>query len=225
VIAMKKGNLLVSLFLIAIINIGIFAVVNDRSDVFWVNYGFLMFAVLFAACTFSFGSKTEKLANKLNIYVVASVFLICEAIAAFVCARFDSAAWALVVHLAVIGLFIIFLYMTLSGNAHVEQQQAQRGMDLQNFKTVLEKFKGVQKNVPYSAPYKKIVEKAFDAVASGQVTGSPEVSGIEREISDAVDELGKAVSAGDEQAIASVCTKIGQLAADRESKLKLRSNF
>ena len=222
---MKKGNLLVSLFLIAILNIGIFVVVNDRSDVFWVNYCFLMFAVLFAACTFSFGSKNEKLASKLNIFMVAIVFLVCEAIAALVCARFDSAAWATVVHLAVIGIFIVFLYATLSGNAHVEQQQEQRGADLINFKSVLESFKGIQKNVPYSAPYKKTIDKAFDAIASGQVTSSPEVAGIERDIADAVNELGKAVTANDEQTIASVCSRIDKLSSERESKLKLRSNF
>lgn len=50
---MKKGNLIVSLVIIILINIGIFAVVDDYSGLFWINYGFVILALLVSTYSMS----------------------------------------------------------------------------------------------------------------------------------------------------------------------------
>lgn len=224
---MKKGNLIVSLIIILLINIGIFVVVDDYSGLFWINYGFVMTALLVSTYFMCFSAKNEKLMEKLNVTAAVCTYLICEIVTGLICSSFDEdhQAVAVVIHLIILGAFIIFFYSTLSANAFIKQQQELRGRELLNFRYVIEKMKNIQRKIPYTAAYKKDIDKAFDSLASGQTSSNAEVEPLEREIIDTIDILNTAVDNNDEQLIISTCSKINQLASERDSKLKLRSNF
>ncbi len=224
---MKKGNLIVSLIIIALINIGIFVAVDDYSGLFWINYGFVMLALLFTAYTVSFPSKDKGIMEKTNVTAAAGIYLVIEILAALICSGLDEdkTALAVIIHLIIIGAFVLFFYFTLQGNSFIKEQQQKRGIELLNFRYVLEQIKLIQQKTPYSAEYKKTVDKTYDALAAAQSSSSTEVEPLEREIIDNIAKLNEAVDRNDSDAIMSVCKNIIRLSSERESKLKLRKNF
>lgn len=224
---MKKGNLMVSLIIIILINIGIFIAADDYSVLFWVNYSFFMTALLASTYIICFFAPKEELMNKMNISISIGLFLTAETIAALLCSFLAAENWGIsvIIHLIILGLFIIIFYSTLSANSFIKQQQEKRKVELMDFKYILEKMKNIQRQVPYSASYKKEIDIAYDSLSSGQTSSSVEVEPIEKEIIAAIDVLNDAVIDKDEQLIVSTCNKLNQLSYERNSKLKLRSNF
>lgn len=224
---MKKGNLIISLIVIALINIGIFVAVDDYSGLFWVNYGFTMLALCFTAYTACFLSKDEKLTPKLNISIAAEIYLIAEIVVSLICSQFDEDYLALVIilHLIVVGAFILFFYITLQNNSFIKSEQQKRTTELLNFRYVLEQMKLIRDKVPYSAGYKKAIDRTYDSLAASQSASSAEVEALEREIIVSINKLNEAVDKQDSDLIEAVCTRINQLSSERDSKLKLRTNF
>lgn len=224
---MRKRSLIVSIIIIALINIGIFVVVNNYSSLFWINYSFTMSAILISAYYICFAFKNEKYMGKLNIMAVVSIYSTCEIIAGLVCSAFDKdhQAVVIVIHLIIVGIFIVFLSSTLSANDFIKNQQKKRECELLNFRYVIEKMKNIQHKIQYTASYKKDIDKAYDSISSGQTSSSPEVEPLEREIITAIDDLNTAVDNNNEQLIISTCDRLNRLCSERNSKLKLRSNF
>lgn len=222
---MKKRSFFVSLAIIAILNIGILVIVDDYSGIFWINYCFIMIALLFTTYKLSFGGSTDDLNNTLNKSIPISLYLIFELIAGLVCSKANSETLVLVVHLAIVGVFIVLYNITISANDAVSVQQDKRKVELRNFKRVIERIKLIQADTPYSAEYKKALDRVYDVLRSGQTESNNEVEPIENEISSSIDELEKAVLENDSQKISTICHDIEKLAVNRNSLLKTRENF
>lgn len=222
---MKKRNLCISLLIIAIINIGIFVVVDDYSSVFWINYCFVMLALLFTTFKLSFGNQACDYNASLNKSIPISLYLVFELAAGLICSNADSEALVLVVHLAIVGAFIVLYNITISTNDAVKVQQEKRKVELHNFKCTIEKIKLIQASVPYSAEYKKAIDRVYDALRSSQTESNDEVKPVENDISSSIDELEKAVSENDIPKISVICHDIEKLAAKRDSILLTRNNF
>ena len=224
---MKKGNIIVSLIIIVLINIGIFVAVDNYSGLFWINYCFVMLALLFTAYTVSFPSKEKGIMEKMNITAAVGVYLISEIIAALIFSKLDEnkTPLALIIHLIVIGAFILFFYFTLQGNSFIKEQQQKRGIELLNFRYVLEQMKLIQQKTPYSAEYKKAIDETYDALSASQSSSSTDVETLEREIIDNIAKLNEAVDKNDSEIIFSICKKIIRISSERDSKLRLRKNF
>ena len=224
---MKKGNLIVSLIIILLINIGIFAIVDDYNAAFWINYGAVMLAFLVAAGYTSFNNSQEKLMAKLNISATIGAYLLSEIIAGLICSAFAdlNPAIVLVLHLFIICAFILIFYSTLSMNSFVKQQQEQRGQELYSFKSAIERIKSIQRKTAYTAPYIKEINKACDSISSGQTSSNAEAEIYEKKIFAKLDILDEAVEKNDEVLIVSTCNELIRLSTERDSIIKLRTNF
>ena len=86
-------------------------------------------------------------------------------------------------------------------------------------------MKNAMSKVAFDAPYKKTVEHAYDALASGQTASSPDVEDVEKSILEAINRLDGVLDAGNEDEITSACREIEKLANERKAKLAVKANF
>ncbi len=165
--------------------------------------------------------------EKMNVTAAVGVYLISEIIAALICSKLDEnkTPLALIIHLIVIGAFILFFYFTLQGNSFIKEQQQKREIELLNFRYVLEQMKLIQQKTPYSAEYKKAIDETYDALSASQSSSNTDVEKLEREIIDNIAKLNEAVDKNDSEIIFSICKKIIRISSERDSKLRLRKNF
>lgn len=195
--------------------------------VFWVNLAFVIAAVVVATLIIVGVAPNGKRMFGMSVTTYAITYLVLDLSYAFKTV-FVPALFArkvALVHVVLLAALLIVVILSKAEDEFISEQQEVRGRELANFKYTLECMKKVQSKVEYGAPYRKIVEHAYDSLASGQTASAPQVEDIEREILDSISELEGVVASKDEAKIKEICDKIEELAADRKAKLASKMNF
>ncbi|MCR4991051.1 MAG: hypothetical protein K6A38_09330 [Lachnospiraceae bacterium] len=201
------------------VNIVLFAVLETYTTVFWISFAFsiIAFALALIFMIFDVGIGEKKQIYAYVLYPVVTLYLIAQIVVAATCsfllknAVFFSFLWQIVI---LVVFLVVYLCMR-KANADVKQQQALRGQDIAIFKSILENAKLAAGKIDYSAPYRKDVLKAVDALASGQVRSTPVVAEIESKMLTEVGNLSRAVDENNEASIISASKAIERLAEER----------
>lgn len=216
------------LIVFIVVNVVIFALADDKEGAFWLSYIFLIAAfLLFAFVSIYLSDTTNKRILGYPLVVGAGAYLAIEIVVAliFMLAAYEAVVAALIVQVILLALFVLGLLSGQMVNTQIHQKEQARGTDLMNFRFILEKMKQVQQKVEYSASYRKTIEQAYDSLAGGQVTSTPEIKDIEMNILSKIDQLSNAVDQKDSGAIQNICSEIIRLSQEREMRLKIRQPF
>ena len=201
------------------INICMFVVLETFTTVFWISFAFSIIACVLALFLMfrDVGIGEKKQLYAYILYPVVTYYLIAQIVFALISVYFlEKHVFAsFVLQTILIVVFLITYLVMRRANESVKQQQEIRGKDILSFKAVLESSRSVLSKVDYSAPYRKSVQKAVDALASGQVRSTPAAEDIEREIKDQIGELSRAVDDNNEEMINRLSRNIERLAEER----------
>ena len=86
-------------------------------------------------------------------------------------------------------------------------------------------MKNAMAKVAFDAPYKKTVEHAYDALASGQTASTVEAENVEKAILEAIAKLDEVLDTDSEEDIIQACKGIEKLANERKAILATKANF
>lgn len=201
------------------VNICMFATLEKYTAVFWISFAFSIIgcAISLLLMFFDVGIGEKKQLYAYILYPVVTYYMIAQIAVALICVFFlEKHIFAsFVLQTIILVVFLITYLVMRRANEAVKEQQEIRGQDIAAFKSILESSKAVLSKVDYSAPYRKSVQKAVDALASGQVRTTPAAADIENEISSEIGELSRAVDAGNEELITKISTNIVRLAEER----------
>ena len=220
----KVKKLLGVLLFLVLVNAGLFSLATIRLTSFWVSWSFIHVAVLIFSAIHIFSvSAQEKLMFAFSESALATYYLIVETVAGFVLMlNFALVPFAAFVAQAVLLLAFVCAYFILKRvNGKIGEREQARNADLKNFRYVLEVMQDVQNQVSYTAPYKKVVEHAYDAISGSPMRSIPEVYGIEQSIVDLIVQLKQEVMAENEEVINNICKDIENKAAERNSRIQL----
>lgn len=227
---MKKAYKSIGILIVFIVlNVIIFATAKHKQGAFWGSYLFIILAFLVFTIIFVFVSdKTGKKMLGYPLEAAAGAYLGLEIFVAliFMLAAYKRTVPAILIQLI---LFAGFALLFLAGqfiNVQIHQKEQARGTDLMNFGYALAKMKLVQQKVEYSAFYRKNVEQAYDSLAGSQVTSTPEVRDLEKEILGKIELLDREVGKRENATgIVDLCKDIVNLSREREMRLKMKSPF
>lgn len=217
-----------TLVVFIVLNVIIFVVAEDMEGAFWPSYIFFFIAFLiFAFIAVYLSETTKKRILGYPLIIGAGVYVAVETFLAliFMLAAYELVVPAILIQLVVLAVFALLLFTDEFVSKEIHKKEQVRGTDLMNFRFILEKMKLVQQRVEYSAPYRKTIEQAYDSLAGGQVTSTPEVKDLESSILTKIDQLSGAVDRREADVIQSICSEIINLSRDREMRLKLRQPF
>lgn len=212
--------IVIAVALIAI-NICMFMVLEEYTTAFWISFSFSIIACVLSLLVLLFGPGIgdKKQLYEYVFYPIVSYYLIGQIVAAVISVYFleNHIFMLFVLQTVILVVFIIMCLVMKRANDATKEQQEIRGKDIMSFKAVLDSARNVLAKVDYSAPYRKAVQKAVDAVASGQVRSTPASEDIEREIKDQIGELSRAVDDNNEERITEVSRKLERLAEERSN--------
>ena len=121
----------------------------------------------------------------------------------------------------ILAVFLIAFFMLKGMNRDIDRKEDAAKADLRQFQAILEFMKDVQSQVDYSAPYKKTIQHAYDAISGSQVKSSPAVYEMEKNIWDLIGQLKKEVAAENEERINALCRDIENQTAERNRRLRM----
>ena len=126
-----------------------------------------------------------------------------------------------IIQAVILAAFVVVFYSLKKMNQTIDRNEAERSQDLIHFTILVESMKDLLNKVDYSAPYKKTVEHAYDALAGSPAKSSQNAYEIECAILSLMDQLKQEISANNEEAIRSLCSEIENRVADRNRCLRL----
>lgn len=218
---------LIAIVIILVANIGIFMLTSYFTTAFWISYLFAMLAALITVYVEIFFAAREKLIFKYPISAVTYCYLIAELIVAFAMASFFR-YWILFSFLLQLCIFAVYLVAFLSvllHNATTKEQQEIRGQDIVDFRYIKESMNAVIAKMPYEDPNRKIVQHAYDSIASGQVKSDISVKALEEQILTQIAALDQALSNQQQERILESCRRIESAAEERKRRLIQRTPF
>ena len=127
--------------------------------------------------------------------------------------------------LCIIAAYIVLLMLALMHNSTTKEQQEIRAKDIVNFKYILDTMNTVISKVTYVDPNRKLIQHAYDSLASGQVKSDLSVMDLEQQILTAIGNLDSAVGEQNVAGIKASCDEIEYLAAERKRRLSQRVPF
>lgn len=219
----KIYKLVAALIFIALVNIGLFSLATIRMTSFWISWAFIHVAFLVFVCIMIFSVADQKqLISAYSESAVATYYLIGETIAGFVL-MFNFAYFpvvAFVIQALILAVFAVAFFSLKKMNANNEIKELEKKEYLQHFNYVVDAIKDVKNQMDYSAPYKKTVEHAYDAIMSSQIRSSNSAYEVELRIIELIKQLKEQVSANDEAAIIITCKNIENEVAERSRRLR-----
>ncbi len=223
----KNYSILTSLVVFIATIVCMFLFATRYNLVFWVNLIFAIIAVLAASFVVIFLTTQRKQFFGITLSAYAGVYLV---IALGVAFRFVFIPDILVkkvalVHVIILAVFLVVIILSKGEEAFITEQQEIRSAEIGNFKYTLTCMKNAMSKVAFDAPYKKMVEHAYDALASGQTASRPEAEQVEKSILDAISRLDGVLESGNEEEISSACKEIEKLADQRKALLSVKANF
>ena len=223
----KMMKAIIALVLILVSNIGIFVLGSDFTASFWVGYIFTMISALIVTYVEIFYADKEQLIFRYPISAVTFVYLAVQ-IFAFIIG--SSLLWMFPLfvffsQLCIIAAYIVLLMLALMHNSTTKEQQEIRAKDIVNFKYILDTMNTVISKVTYVDPNRKLIQHAYDSLASGQVKSDLSVMDLEQQILTAIGNLDSAVGEQNVAGIKASCDEIEYLAAERKRRLSQRVPF
>ena len=207
-----------------LINIGLFSLAAIKLTSFWISWIFIHIAFLIFAGILIFSAPEQrKLKFAYSETAVAAYYFIIELIAGYVLLTYFvfMPVISFVIQTVILAVFLIAFFMLKGMNRDIDRKEDAAKADLRQFQAILEFMKDVQSQVDYSAPYKKTIQHAYDAISGSQVKSSPAVYEMEKNIWDLIGQLKKEVAAENEERINALCRDIENQTAERNRRLRL----
>jgi hypothetical protein len=219
----KLIKLFAALVFIALVNVGLFSLASIKMTSFWISWAFIHIAFLVFVCIMIFSVAEQKqLMSAYSESAVATYYLIVEVIAGFVL-MFNFAylpVVAFVIQAIILGIFAIAFFALKNMNKNNANAERVKKDYVQHYNYIVEAMNDAKNQMDYSAPYKKTVEHAYDAIINSQVRSSNAVYEIELKIIDLIRELKDGIVANDEASIKVTCKSIENEIAERNRKLR-----
>lgn len=207
-----------------LINIGLFSLAAIKLTSFWISWIFIHIAFLIFAGILIFSAPEQrKLKFAYSETAVAAYYFIIELIAGYVLLTYFVfiPVISFVIQTVILAVFLIAFFMLKGMNRDIDRKEDSAKADLRQFQAILEFMKDVQSQVDYSAPYKKTIQHAYDAISGSQVKSSPAVYEMEKNIWDLIGQLKKEVAAENEERINALCRDIENQTAERNRRLRM----
>ena len=207
-----------------LINIGLFSLAAIKLTSFWISWIFIHIAFLIFAGILIFSAPEQrKLKFAYTETAVAAYYFIIELIAGYVLLTYFVfiPVISFVIQTVILAVFLIAFFMLKGMNRDIDRKEDAAKADLRQFQAILEFMKDVQSQVDYSAPYKKTIQHAYDAISGSQVKSSPAVYEMEKNIWDLIGQLKKEVAAENEERINALCRDIENQTAERNRRLRM----
>ena len=207
-----------------LINIGLFSLAAIKLTSFWISWIFIHIAFLMFAGILIFSAPEQrKLKFAYSETAVAAYYFIIELIAGYVLLTYFVfiPVISFVIQTVILAVFLIAFFMLKGMNRDIDRKEDAAKADLRQFQAILEFMKDVQSQVDYSAPYKKTIQHAYDAISGSQVKSSPAVYEMEKNIWDLIGQLKKEVAAENEERINALCRDIENQTAERNRRLRM----
>lgn len=207
-----------------LINIGLFSLAAIKLTSFWISWIFIHIAFLIFAGILIFSAPEQrKLKFAYSETAVAAYYFIIELIAGYVLLTYFVfiPVISFVIQTVILAVFLIAFFMLKGMNRDINRKEDAAKADLRQFQAILEFMKDVQSQVDYSAPYKKTIQHAYDAISGSQVKSSPAVYEMEKNIWDLIGQLKKEVAAENEERINALCRDIENQTAERNRRLRM----
>ena len=220
----KLTKLAGAVIFLILINVGLFSWVAVRLTTFWVSWVFIHIAfLLFVSVVLFSASEQKKVKFMYSETAIAMYYLVVEVISGFVLTVYFAffPVVAFVVQLALLAAFLVVFGMVKKTNQLTDAREEAAKADLVQFQAILNYMRDVQNQVDYSAPYRKTIQHAYDALSGSQVESSVQVYEIEKGIWELIGQLKEAVLAGDEDHIRALCREIENQTAERHRRLLL----
>ncbi len=220
----KMTKLAGAVVFLILINIGLFSLAAIKLTSFWISWIFIHIAFLIFAGILIFSAPEQrKLKFAYSETAVAAYYFIIELIAGYVLLTYFvfMPVISFVIQTVILAVFLIAFFMLKGMNRDIDRKEDAAKADLRQFQAILEFMKDVQSQVDYSAPYKKTIQHAYDAISGSQVKSSPAVYEVEKNIWDLIGQLKKEVAAENEERINALCRDIENQTAERNRRLRL----
>ena len=207
-----------------LLNIGLFTFAKISLTSFWISWAFIHISFVILVCILVLSvPQQKKIIFGMSESAITIYYFIIELVAGLVLmfqfAFFPVASF--VIQMVILAAFAVLFLATKFMNQDINSKEQVRAVELYQFKYILEEMKAVLRQVDYSAPYKQLIEHAYDSMAASQVKSSEEAALIEGEIRELIKQLQQAVSTSDEVAILQLCKQMETAIAERNSKLRL----
>lgn len=220
----KTTKLAGAVVFLILINIGLFSLAAIKLTSFWISWIFIHIAFLIFAGILIFSAPEQrKLKFAYSETAVAAYYFIIELIAGYVLLTYFVfiPVISFVIQTVILAVFLIAFFMLKGMNRDIDRKEDAAKADLRQFQAILEFMKDVQSQVDYSAPYKKTIQHAYDAISGSQVKSSPAVYEVEKNIWDLIGQLKKEVAAENEERINALCRDIENQTAERNRRLRM----
>lgn len=216
---LNAASALIMAVAVIAINICMFVVLETFTTVFWISFAFSVVAcaVSLLLVFFDVGIGEKKQLYAYILYPIVTYFLIAQIFFAIISVNFleNHVFVTFTIQMILLVLFLVIYLVLRRSKEAVEQQQEIRGKDILSFKAILDSARSVLAKTDYSTPYRKDVQMAVDALASGQVRSTPAAEEIEREIKDQIGVLSRAVDDNNVERVAEASLKLKALAQER----------
>lgn len=218
---------LIALIVIVFSNVAIFLLWEDFVATFWICYAFSMIAALITTYIEVFFARREALIFRYPVSTVTFLYLIITLVFSLL-ALFGMRDYVLLVFLIHLFIFAAYLVMLLSvfiHNSSTKEQQAVRAVDVSNFRYILDKMNSIISKAEYTDPNRKLLQHAYDSLASGQIKSSEEAQVVEQNIINVLNSLEGAVVNKETSEIQNLCAKLEDAAEERKRVLSAGKLF
>lgn len=220
----KIAKLAGAIVFLILINIGLFSLAAIKLTAFWISWIFIHIAFLIFAGILIFSVPGQrKLKFAYSETAIAAYYFIIELVAGFVLltnfAFFPVVSF--VIQTVILAGFLVAFFMLKGMNQKIDRREEEAKADQRKFQALLEAMKDVLNQVDYSAPYKKTIQHAYDAISGSQVKSSANVYEVEKAIWDLTGQLKEAVLAENEERIGLLCRDIENQTAERNRRLRM----
>lgn len=214
-------QILSGLVVIAVIDVALLVLVTERTNAFWITFGFIQFAFLFAVGSALLvpSGKDGAVLGYPNIMFGWTYFAIELALGlGLVLFGADSITLVFLTQFVLAGVFVFLLLSNLVGNERIADSTA---VDEAHVDYVRQSVAAIKRmRIGVSDPgLDRRLEKLEEGFAYGQVSSDPSVADIESEIDGSLSQLSAMVSAGDAVGATAMCDRIDALRELRDTNL------
>lgn len=196
------------------------------SPVFMIELIFTIFAFVVALITVNvllprYRKNTEEYLLTGNQMVVVILYVVVQTIFGIATTYFlmISAFIALIISLIVIGGFVAILMLGGAGRKHVKNLEAHVAEKTSGMKAIKDSSRNMASEIR-NPELRKQVQRLVDEIRFSDAVSRADLNDIESEIEDAIQELKKNISAGDEDAIKNNVECTMQLVKERNIRCK-----
>ena len=196
------------------------------SPVFMIELIFTIFAFVVALITVNvllprYRKNTEEYLLTGNQMVAVILYVVVQTIFGIAATYFlmISAFIALIISLIIIGGFVAILMLGGAGRKHVKKLEAHVAEKTSGIKAIKDSSRNMASEIR-NPELRKQVQRLVDEIRFSDAVSRADLNDIESEIEDAIQELKKSISAGDEDAIKNNVECTMQLVKERNIRCK-----